>query len=104
MPGINQREDVAAAAVRCCLRRYPAPASPFSSSSLSIRSDKRREKTRFSFVGDLVAALVQRFPVESTKYEAKSTRLYALQLRGIWITREQDSEARCAFVFEAKMG
>lgn len=25
MPGINQREDLADAAVRCCLGRYPAP-------------------------------------------------------------------------------
>lgn len=72
MPGINQREDVADAAVRCCLGRYPATVCPFSSSSLSIRSGKRREETRFSSVGDLVTALVQRFPVESTKYVASA--------------------------------
>lgn len=81
---------------------------PHPSLRLRYRFDKRREKTRFSSVGDLVAALVQRFRVQSAKYEAESTRLYALQLRGIWITRdgdgEQESEARCAFVFEAKMG
>lgn len=71
MPGINQREDLAHAAVRCCLGRYPAPASP-----PSLRLCYRFGRTNVARKRDSPASVIwlQRFPVESAKRKVRGVR------------------------------